>query len=56
VKSCKAKVAGGEIFCSDVMLSNSVEFIVSEDRSFYVHKIMVLFCCFLISAAVKLKL
>ena len=58
MKSCNTKVAGGEIFCSVSMLcfNNSLEFILSADRSLYIHWTTILFCHFLIFAAVKIKL
>lgn len=56
--SGRTKVAGGAVFCSDSMLcfNNSVKFIFSADRSFYVHQTMILFYCFPIFAGVKIKL
>lgn len=57
LKSGRIKVPGGEVFCSDSMLhfNNSVKFIFSADRSFYVHQTIIFFlCCFPIFAAVKI--
>lgn len=58
IKSGKMKVAGGEVFCSDSTLcfNNSVKFIFSAERRFYVHHTRILFCCFPIFAVVKIKL
>lgn len=58
IQSGKMNVAGGEVFCSDSVLcfDNSVKFIFSAERRFYVHHTRILFCGFPVFAVVKIKL